>query len=101
MKSKTVIEPESYILPSDAGEMKKFIDKFKIDMMENIVSQIQLAIENKLPMVEVFTFANSPFVVTLSKEEFDMNLEHIEKFYSEEEIFELVPHVKEVRQLLK
>jgi len=100
-KTKTVIGLDSYILPSDNDEMRKFVTKFKVDMMENVVSNIKFAVENKIDVVEVFAFKNSPFVVTISKKEFDANLEHIEKFYTEEEIFELIPSVKELRKSLK
>lgn len=96
-----IIENEAYILPSSNDEMRCFVKKFKVDMMENVVESIKFAIENKLPMVEVFTFKNSPFVVTISKEEFAANLEHIEKYYTDKEIFELIPRVQKIRQLLK
>jgi hypothetical protein len=94
-------ENESYILPSNNEEMRSFISKFKLDMMESIVSSIKFAIENKLNIVEIFQFKNSPFVVTVSEHEFDLNLEHIHKFYVENEIYELCPKVEKLRQLLK
>ena len=101
MKKKLNIEPETYILPSDNDEMRKFVSKFKVDMMEHVVSNIKFAIKNKREMVEVFAFKNTAFVVTISLKEFDENLEHIEKFYTEKEFFELIPSVTKTRQLLK
>lgn len=100
-KTKNTIGLEPYILPSDNDEMRKFVTKFKVDMMENVIQSIKFAVENKMDIVEVFSFKNSPFVVTISKKEFDTNLEHIEKFYTDEEIFELLPIVKELRKSLK
>ena len=42
VKTKTVIkENELYILPSPNDEMRKFVNKFKVDMMEHIVSSIK------------------------------------------------------------
>lgn len=97
---KNIIEPDLYILPSNNDEMRKFVTKFKVDMMERVVANIKFAIENKMDIVEIFTFKNSPFVVTISKKEFDTNLEHIEKFYVDKEMFELVEPVQKLRQLL-
>lgn len=101
MVKKKIELTETYILPSDNNEMRDFVKKFKLDMMENIVSNIKSAIENKLDIVEVFSFKKSPFVVTISQKEFDINLEHIEKFYKDNQIFESLPRVQKVRQLLK
>jgi hypothetical protein len=92
---------ESYILPSSTDEMREFVEKFKIDMMEHIISSIKFAVENKLPIVEVFQFTNSPFVVTISEKEFVLNLEHINKFYKDQQIFELCQRVEQLKNLLK
>lgn len=100
-KKKEVIEPDSYILPSSNEEMIEFVNKFKVDMMENVIQKIKFAVDNKLPMIEVFTFSNSPFVVTISEKEFENNLENIENYYKENEIYELLPSVQQLRQLLK
>lgn len=94
-------ENELYVLPSPSEEMRTFVSKFKVDMMEHIVASIKFAVENKRDIVEVFQFSDSPFVVTISKKEFDSNLEHIEKFYTENQMFELCPRVEELREKLK
>jgi len=94
-------ENELYVLPSPNDEMRVFVNKFKVDMMEHVVSSIKFAIENKLPIVEVFQFSNSPFVITLNEREFGINLEHIGKYYTENQIFELCPRVEALRKLLK
>ena len=54
MKKQPSLELEFYILPSDNNEMRKFLSKFKVDMMEHVISNIKFAVENKLPIVEVF-----------------------------------------------
>lgn len=100
-KKEKIVEPDSYILPAPNEEMKEFVIKFKVDMMQNIIQKIKFAVENKLHMIEVFTFSNSPFVITIAEKEFDANLEHIEKYYTEKEIYELLPTVQELRKLLK
>ena len=100
-KTTTMKENELYILPSPNDEMRKFVSKFKVDMMEHVRKSIGFAVDNKMDIIEVFAFKDTPFVVTISMKEFDANLEHIEKFYAEKEIFELIPPVQKIRQLLK
>jgi len=94
-------ENELYIIPSPNEEMRVFVNKFKVDMMEHVVSSIKFAVENKLPIVEVFQFKNSPFVVTINEKEFDANLTHIGKYYKDHQIFELCPRVEQLREVLK
>jgi len=94
-------ENELYIIPSGNDDMRNFVNKFKIDMMEHVILSIKFAIENKLPIVEVFQFKNSPFVVTITNTEFMSNLEHISQFYRKHEIFELCQKVEELQQTLK
>jgi len=92
---------ELYILPTANDEMRVFVDKFKVDMMEHIVSSIKFAVENNLQLVEIFQFKNSPFVVTMVEKEFVPNLEHISQFYKEHQIFELCSRVEQLRKILK
>lgn len=69
--------------------------------MEHVVSSIKFAVEHKLQIVEVFQFKNSPFVVTITEKEFEPNLEHINKFYHENEMYELCLKVEKLQQILK
>lgn len=94
-------ENELYIIPSPNDEMRLFVNKFKIDMMEHIVSSIKYAVENKLAIVEVFQFKNSPFIITIAEKEFDTNLNHIHKFCMENEVYELCPKIEQLQQILK
>ena len=80
--------------------MRDFANKFRVDMMEHVVSSIKFAIDNRLSLVEVFQFKNSPFVVTINKSEFDINLSHISKYYKEHEMFELIPRIEQLRETL-
>jgi hypothetical protein len=97
----TIKENETYVLPSPNEEMRSFVNKFKVDMMEHVVSSIKFAIENKLPIVEVFQFKNSPFVVTINENEFEVNLSHIKKYYMDNEMYELCPRITHLCELLK
>lgn len=100
-RARIIQENEVYILPSSNEEMRKFVTKFKVDMMQHIIQSIKFALENKLPIVEVFTFKNSPFVVTINEGEFDANLTHISKYFKEQEIFELCTEVDKLKEILK
>ena len=101
-KNKTeIVENDLYILPSAMDDMKIFIDKFKIDMMQNVISQIKFAVENDLKIIGVFQFSDSSFVITLAENEFMSNVEHIHKFYKDNEIYELCPNVEKLFQILK
>src|ERR1035437_9204509 len=101
MKNKPILEPESYVLPSDNGKMREFVTKIKLDMMEHVVSSIKFAVENKLPIVEVFQFKDSPFVVTINEREFMPNLSHIRQYYMKNEMYELCPRVEKLCETLK
>lgn len=94
-------ENELYILPSVNEEMRTFVSKFKVDMMAHVVSSIKFAIENQLPIVEVFQFKNSPFVVTINEKEFIPNLSHIRKYFMENELYELCPKIEQLCETLK
>jgi hypothetical protein len=100
-KKKLVEENETYILPSDNAEMEKFVEKFKADMMFHVINSIEYALKNKLPMVELFSFKSSDFVITLAEKEFDANLSHIQEYYQQSNLFEFCPKIEELRKLLK
>lgn len=100
-KKTSIKENELYVLPAPSEEMRSFVTKFKIDMMEHVISSIKFALDNKLPIVEVFQFKSSPFVVTISEKEFESNLEHINKYYVDNQVFELCPRVEQLRHILK
>ena len=82
-----------YSLPSDNDDLRRFIDSKKADMMEQAVSSIAYAIDNKLSFVEIFQFKNSDFVVMLSDNDFLPNLEHIYDYYIENEMYEFCGRV--------
>lgn len=100
-KKKTEMQDaDLYVLPSQNDEMRSFVNKFKVDMMEHVVSSIKFAVENKLPLVEVFQFKNSPFVVTINEKEFIPNLSNIRDYYREKQLFELCPRVEQLCETL-
>jgi len=80
--------PPLYILPSDNKDLQAFSQKFKVDMMEQVVGMIEFAVENDLPLVEVFQFKNSDFVITLAEKDYLPNIENIYSYYMKNENYE-------------
>lgn len=91
---------DAYVLPSDNKELYNFIKNYKVDLTEQVVSSIEYAIKHKLPIVEIFQFKNSKFVITVSHPNFDINLEEIYKFYLKTEHYELCPRIVQLRKKL-
>ena len=89
-----------YTLPSNFNEMNKFIEVNKIQLMEHIVASIEYAIDKKLSFVEIFSFKNSDFVVTLPTNQFKENLDNVYSYYIEKEQYELCIRVKSVESKL-
>jgi hypothetical protein len=94
-------EQPHYVLPSDNSELEKFARKFKIDMMEQVVSSIEFALQHNLPFVEVFEFKDSDFVITIPEKDFLANLENIYGFYVKNESYEKCPRVVTLQETVK
>jgi len=92
--------PPLYVLPSDNTELKSFTKKFKSDMMEQVVGSIEFAVENDLPLIEVFQFKNSDFVITLSEKDYLTNLDNIYSYYIEKEKYEYCPRLIKLRKTI-
>jgi hypothetical protein len=104
MKSKRLNmkeDNELFILPSSNDEMRSFANTFKVDLMEQVVGSIEHALTNDQKVIEVFQFKNSNFVITISEKEFESNLENIHDYYMSHELYELVPRVVKLREILK
>ena len=97
---KCSIENDPYVLPSGQKELQSFISKYKMDMTEQVISSIEFAIKHKLPLIEVFQFKGSKFVVTISPPEFKENLDNIYNYYLESEQYELCDRVVKLRSKL-
>lgn len=92
--------PPQYVLPSDDKELQSFTKRFKSDMMEQVVGSIEYAVSNNLPLIEVFQFKNSDFVITLSEKDYLTNLDNIFSYYMEKEHYEYCPRIVRLRQTL-
>jgi len=90
-----------YVLPTANTELLSFVKSNKVPMMEHTINSIQFAIENNLPIVEVFQFKDSKFVITLSTKDYLSNLNNIYKFYMDKELYELCKRVVTLQNILK
>lgn len=89
-----------YLLPSEFDEMERFIEVNKILMTEQVVSSIEYALDENLNIVEVFSFKDSDFVVTLPFEQFKDNLLHVYNYYIQLEKYELCSRIKKIETKL-
>jgi hypothetical protein len=89
-----------FVLPSDFKELELYVQSHKTDLTERVISSIEFALEKNLPMVEVFNFKNSDFVITISREAFRDNIQNAYNFYLIEEKYELCGRVKRIESLL-
>lgn len=90
-----------YVLPSNFDEMERFIDSHKIEMTEQVVSSIEYALNKKLSFVEVFSFKNSDFVITIPIESFRENLKNVFNYYIDTENYELCVRIKSIEIMLE
>jgi hypothetical protein len=90
-----------YMLPSNFTEMERYIETHKVQMTEQVVSSIEYALSKNLSFVEVFSFKNSDFVITIPRESFIENLENVFKYYIDTEKYELCARVKLLDDKLK
>ena len=93
--------PALYVLPSDNKELLQFSKKFKLNMMEQIVSIIEFAVTHNLPFIEVFQFKNSDFVITLNESNYVSNLDNIFSYYMEKEEYENCSKVVKLQKTIK
>lgn len=93
--------PPLYVLPSDNKELQSFSQKFKLDMMEQVVEIIEFALTHNLPFIEVFQFKNSDFVITLSEKDYLTNLDNVYSYYMEKEAYEYCPRIVRLRKTIK
>ena len=100
-KKSDVSEIEPYVLPSSNDSMKTFIGKFKTDMMVHIVDIIEFAINNDVPVIELFRFKDSDYVITISKREYEPNLKHINEYFKKINMIEMCSKIEKLYKLPK
>lgn len=88
------------MLPSDFNELELYVKSHKKDLTEMVVSSIEFALEKDLPVIEVFNFKNSDFVITIPEKDFLNNIKNVYDFYLKEELYELCGRVGKLKNLL-
>jgi hypothetical protein len=83
-----------YEIPADSKLFNKLFPQDKIKMMEHVIDSIEFAHKHKLELIEVFQYAGTNFVVTISKESFHENIKPIYDFYIAQEKYELCNRIK-------
>lgn len=91
---------KSFLLPSDNNELKIFIEKNKTILTEHTLESISYAIEHKLNYIELFQFKNSKFVITITKNDFKINLDNIYQYYIQTEQYEHCDRLIKLQKLL-
>ena len=92
---------EKYILPSKYSELELFSKKFKSDMVDHVLNSIEIAIKQDLPLIEIFQFKNSDYVITLQKTDYLNNLENIFVYFLKTENYEQCNRLIKLQKVLK
>ena len=61
-------------LPSNNTDMEKYVDENRMEINKAVVDNIDFALKKRLSVVEIFSFKNSNFVVSVNRKDFKENL---------------------------
>lgn len=92
---------EKYILPSKYSELEIFSKQYKPEMMEHVLNSIENAVKHDLPLIEVFQFKNSDFIITLSDKDYLTNLTNIFSYFLTTEKYEYCDRLVRLQKTLK
>jgi hypothetical protein len=95
VKSSTGLYDPIY-LPKDFSKMDDYIKNNKVELLLMMIDSIECGIKNKLDLVEVYKFEESDFIVSISKNEFKVNLENALEFFLKNEKFEYCTKVQQL-----
>lgn len=94
LPNKIVKKHELVKLPADNVEMENYIENNRDKLYNDVVSAIDYAIDKKMPIIEVFNFERSAFVVVISMKDFRDNLDNIFSGSLKTENYELCGKIK-------
>lgn len=94
MAKKINTSPETINLPSNNVDMEKFIVDHREYLYQNIVDNIEYAVNSKQIVAKIFEFENSPFVISIEHKNFRENLDHIFNESLNGEKYELCAKIK-------
>jgi hypothetical protein len=99
-KTKSKNSYEVIELPSSNDEMEKYLETHRHEINSRILNNIEYGIKNRMPVVEIFSFKNSNFVVLMNQKDFRENIQNIIEFSKKHDDFEICRHAKQVMQKL-
>ena len=94
-KQKTI---DSMVLPSENDEMEKFITLNRVKMLHHSIKIIESAIDNKMPVAELYRFRKSNYAVIICDSDYKTNLDFILQELINLEEYEICSYVKTVKQ---
>jgi len=83
-------------LPKKDEELKKFILNNKLSLLEHVLNSVEYSVSKDLDVVEVFSFSQTDFIVTLSRENFKENIEALYNVFLKLEKYELCGRIKKL-----
>jgi hypothetical protein len=87
-------------LPSSNDEMEKYLETHRHEINSRILNNIEYGIKNRMPVVEIFSFKNSNFVVLMNQKDFRENIQNIIEFSKKHDDFKICRQAKQVMQKL-
>lgn len=88
-------------LPSEFDFLDNYILENKQLMLNHIIKSIKYAVENELTFIDLFSFKDSNFAISIEESEYLKNVDHIYDIYIKEELYELCQEVVNLQKLLK
>lgn len=86
-----------YVLPSDLNEMEGFVQKNKTNLTEHVITAIEYAVDNSMETIQVFSFKDSDFLISISKDRFLQNVDNIYEEYLHLEKYELCGRITQLK----
>ena len=83
-------------LPKCDAELREFISVNKSVLMEHVLNSIEYSLNSKIPTVEIFSFKDTDFIVSLDQKNFKENVERLYKVFLSEEKYELCDRIKKI-----
>jgi hypothetical protein len=84
-------------LPSDFKKMECFILENREKIINHVVFSIDHAIENSLENIDVFGFYRSDYYITISRDTFLENIDHIYNAFIKDEMYEHCSSIIELK----
>lgn len=91
----------TFCLPSEFKYLDNYISENRETLLSHIVTSIKYAVENDLDFIDIFSFKDSNFSISIEFDEFATNIDHIYNIYIKEELYELCQEVVDLQKLLK